>query len=81
MSGQMPPTDPANDEMREFVMSYDFGEGSWMVGFMAASPEEAEQRIEAMKRSLKLLGPASDFIPVEIEYRGPDGIIHTKFEE
>lgn len=71
-------SEPANDEMREFVASYEFAGGNWMLGIPAASREEAEQRIEAVRQSITILGPATDFLPTEFEYRGSDGAIRSK---
>jgi hypothetical protein len=57
-------------EMREFVLSYQFEGGNWMVGIMAESPEDAARRVAAIRRSGVLIGSAERFTPVELEYRG-----------
>jgi len=56
--------------MREFVLSYQFEGGNWMLGVMAESPEDAARRVQALRRSAVLLGSAERFTPVEVEYRG-----------
>jgi hypothetical protein len=56
--------------MREFVLSYDFDGGSWMVGVQAESLEDAARRVQAIRKSTVLLGSAERFTPVEVEYRG-----------
>lgn len=58
------------DEMREFVVSYEFDDGQWMTGIMAQSAEDAARRVRALRRSAVLLGSAERFTPVEVEYRG-----------
>ena len=55
--------------MREFVLSYQFGNQNWMVGIAADSPEDAARRVQAIRRSGILLGFADRFTPVEVEYR------------
>ena len=56
--------------MREFIMSYEFDGGRWMVGIMAKDVEDAARRVQALRRSAVLLGSAERFTPVEVEYEG-----------
>jgi hypothetical protein len=56
--------------MREYVLSYEFDGGSWMLGLMAESPEDAARRVQALRGSAVLIGSAERFTPVEVEYRG-----------
>jgi len=56
--------------MREYVLSYEFDGGSWMLGIMAESAEDAALRVQALRRSAVLLGAAERFTPTEVEYRG-----------
>ena len=62
--------------MREFVMSYEFDGGNWMVGIRAKSLEDAARRVQAIRRSAVLLGSSERFRPIEIEYDGE----HHKFD-
>ena len=57
-------------ELREFVLSYEFDGGSWMLGIMAESLEDAAGRVLALRRSAILIGSAERFTPVEVEYNG-----------
>jgi hypothetical protein len=56
--------------MREFIMSYDFDGGQWMIGIMAESLQDAARRVQAIRRSAALIGSADCFTPVEVEYQG-----------
>jgi hypothetical protein len=58
------------DEMREFVVSYEFDGGQWMTGIMAKSAEDAARRVRALRRTAVLLGSTELFTPVEVEYEG-----------
>jgi hypothetical protein len=53
--------DSANDQMREFLMSYDYDGESWMVGFAALSAGDAEKRIEARGQQ-RILSPCRSSI-------------------
>jgi hypothetical protein len=59
-----------SEKMREYVVSYEFEDGKWMIGIMAESAEDAARRVQALRRSAVLLGSAERFTPVEVEYRG-----------
>jgi hypothetical protein len=56
--------------MREFVLSYQFDGQNWMLGVMADSPEDAARRVQAIRKSARLIGSAQHFTPVEVEYGG-----------
>lgn len=56
--------------MQEYVLSYEFEGGKWMVGIHANSLEDAARRVQAIRKSAILIGSAERFTPVEVEYRG-----------
>ena len=56
--------------MREFVYSYEFEGGNWMLAVHAESPADAARRVQAIRKSAVLIGSAEKFTPSEVEYRG-----------
>ena len=47
--------------MREFILSYEFEEGCWMISIMAESTEDAAQRVHAIRRSVALVDQSASF--------------------
>ena len=66
--------------MREFVCSYEFEGGSWMLAVNAESLEDAARRVQAIRRSAVLIGSAEKFTPSEVEYRGKRTKLNTSPE-
>ena len=66
--------------MREFVVTYEFEDGNWMLALNGESLEDAARRVQAIRKSAVLIGSAEKFTPSEVEYRGKRTKLNTSPE-
>lgn len=52
--------------MRGFVYSYEFEGGNWMLSVHGELLEDAARRVQAIRRSAVLIGPAEKFTLSEV---------------